>query len=69
MILVGDAARMGETKLKDLAAFWLKEVRAERGLDQTTLKLYELDTRNLILPLVGEFRLGELAVGRIEAAL
>jgi integrase len=69
IIPVGDAALTGETKLKDLAAFWLEEVRAERRLNQTTLELYERDTRNLILPLLGEFRLRELTVGRVDATL
>ncbi|GGL02836.1 putative phage integrase [Salinibacterium xinjiangense] len=69
IIPVGDAALTGETKLRDLATFWLDEVRAERRLNQTTVELYERDTKNLVLPLLGEFRLRELTVGRVDSAL
>lgn len=69
VVPVGDAALTSETKLKDLALFWLEELRAERRLNQTTLELYERDTRNLVLPLLGEFRLRELTVGRVDATL
>ena len=65
----GDGQLTRDTKLSELAAFWLRELQIEGRLAPSTLELYERDTRNLVLPALGELRLRELTVGRVDAAL
>lgn len=56
----------GQTKLTVVADVWLKEIEQRQEHAPQTIEVYRDIVRRIILPAVGELRLGELTVGILD---
>jgi integrase len=63
----GDITR--ETRVRILGELWLDEVLAEERLAVQTLQRYETSLRSAILPALGNLRIREATVGRLDKFL
>jgi len=55
--------------LAELADLWLRQLRAESRLENTTINEYERVLSKLVLPQLGALRLRELTTRRIDTVL
>jgi integrase len=58
-----------QTTVDTLVDFWLEELRAKAGLDNTTINEYERVLRKLVVPALGAIRVSDLTTERINAVL
>ena len=65
----GDSDLDRNTSLRDLASYWLEEVRVAGRQAPQTLDAYERSLEVVVLPALGQLRLRELTVGRVDRFL
>ncbi|MET8529159.1 tyrosine-type recombinase/integrase [Micromonospora sp. NPDC005172] len=58
-----------ETRLSTLADLWIEEITTEERIAPQTIQRYETSTRNAILPALGNLRIREASVGRLDRFL
>jgi hypothetical protein len=58
-----------ETRVHTLAEAWIEEITAEERLAPQTIQRYETSLRTAILPALGNLRLREASVGRLDKVL
>jgi integrase len=58
-----------ETRISTLAHLWLDELAAEERITPQTLSRYEISVRVSILPALGDLRIREAGVGRLDKFL
>ena len=63
------AAITPQTTVDTLVDFWLRKLRAEARLDNTTINEYERVLRKLLVPTLGGVRLSDLTTERINVVL
>ncbi len=65
----GDSDLDGSTLLAELARYWLEEARLIGRQSPQTLDAYEHSLTKVVLPALGQLRLRELTVGRVDRFL
>lgn len=65
----GDSDINRHSSLADVATFWMEEARADQRQSPQTLDVYERNLETVILPVLGNLRLRELTVGRVDRFL
>lgn len=58
-----------ETRVSTLAELWIDEITAEERLRPQTIHRYQTSLRTAILPAVGDLRIREASVGRLDRLL
>ncbi|TNH29035.1 site-specific integrase [Micromonospora orduensis] len=58
-----------ETRVSTLADLWIDEITTEERIAAQTIQRYETSTRNAILPALGNLRIREASVGRLDRFL
>ncbi|GAB4107307.1 hypothetical protein GCM10028790_63260 [Micromonospora taraxaci] len=58
-----------ETRVSTLADLWIEEITTEERIAPQTIQRYETSTRNAILPALGNLRIREASVGRLDRFL
>ncbi|MEU1807860.1 tyrosine-type recombinase/integrase [Micromonospora aurantiaca (nom. illeg.)] len=58
-----------ETHISTLANLWIEEITAEEHVVQQTIDRYESVVRTAVLPALGNLRIREASVGRLDKAL
>ncbi|MEU7779197.1 tyrosine-type recombinase/integrase [Micromonospora parva] len=58
-----------ETRVSRLADLWIEEITTEERIAPQTIQRYETSTRNAILPALGNLRIREASVGRLDRFL
>jgi integrase len=58
-----------ETRISGLAALWIDEITAEDRVTPQTINRYETSLRTSILPALGDLRIREASIGRLDRFL
>jgi integrase len=58
-----------ETRVSRLAELWVEEITAEERIAAQTIQRYETSVRSTILPALGNLRIREASVGRLDRFL
>ncbi|WP_130334529.1 tyrosine-type recombinase/integrase [Micromonospora kangleipakensis] len=58
-----------ETRVRRLAELWVEEITAEERIAPQTIQRYETSVRTAILPALGNLRIREASVGRLDRFL
>ncbi|WP_212960953.1 hypothetical protein, partial [Salinispora arenicola] len=58
-----------ETRISRLVELWIEEITSEERIAPQTIQRYQTSTRTAILPALGDLRIRETSVGRLDRLL